>query len=93
MRRAELDSRFEIQVEHSTWNTIFEQIKFLFIIFGQKEINISLAGCTSKPSQGSWAYLEPHGHGVIPQSIAQFLGAHQRPAKNDPDFWNYLAKF
>jgi hypothetical protein len=37
---------------------------------------ISLAGGSSEPIQGSWAYLGPRG--ITPGAVAQFLGALHR---------------
>ena len=45
----------------------------------KKMCPISLAGGSSEPSKGSWAYLEPRG--IIPGAVAQFLGAWEARKK------------
>ena len=45
----------------------------------KKKWPISLAGGSSEPSQGSWAYLGPLG--ITPRAVAQFQGAWEARKK------------
>ena len=49
--------------------------------FALKKWPISLAGVSSEPFQGFWAYLGPHG--ITPGAVAQFLGQEKNRGFSD----------
>ena len=47
-----------------------------------------MAGGSSEPFQGSWAYLGPHG--ITPGVVAQFLGAWETRKKEGVFFTDFV---